>query len=263
MKLFLLRFVVISFLASAFLFPDTVPASLIDKTLTIQVFDVCNDAGANCASLGPSGNAYFAAEANKIWSQAGISVGFNLAGQIYSTHFSNINDSVSGYGLLDLITASGHGDSGTIVDMFLVHTIAGAYGEGWFAWGGIGIAMDTVMAYNGGLGRIDTIAHELGHNLGLVPTSLGGDQGGHSPSPNYLMASGAWRNVPTTLANIAPDGLGLDLLPADQIILARQSPLLRDVTTVPEPGSMVLVVISFGTLGSIIGLLRRRSSRNG
>ena len=59
--------------------------------------------------------------------------------------------------------------------MFLVHTIAGAYGEGWFAWGGIGIAMDTVMAYNGGLGRIDTIAHELGHNLGLVPTSLGGD----------------------------------------------------------------------------------------
>lgn len=262
MASFLLRSVLICFLASAFLPPDTVPASIIDKTLTIQVFDVCNDSGGNCASLGPIGDAFFVAEANKIWSQAGISIGFNLAGQINSTKFSNINDSVSGYGLVDLMNASGHGYSGTIVDIFLVHTIVGAYGEGWFDWGGMGIAMDTVMAYNSGKGRIDTIAHELGHNLGLVPTNLGGDAGGHSLSPNYLMASGAWRNVPTTLANIAPDGLGLDLLPANQISLVRESPLLRDITPVPEPSSVVLVAISIGTLGSIIWLVRRRVSWN-
>ena len=59
--------------------------------------------------------------------------------------------------------------------MFLVHNLDfnAAYGEGWLGFGGLVMNMDLVMAFNGGAGRIDTIAHELGHNLGLVQPDAG------------------------------------------------------------------------------------------
>ncbi len=220
-------------------------AAPITKTVTLQVYQFCDDAGFNCASIGPGGNAYFANETNKIWSQAGISVGFNFVGQINSTHFSNINESDDGDGFADLHSAYGSGGpSANTVDMFLVHTIAGAYGEGWLGAGGFLIAMDTVMAFNGGLGRIDTIAHELGHNLGLD----------HSAVADQLMASGNVRSVPATLADINPDGLGLDKISAAQINIARGSSLLSDV---PEPFSMALV--GSGMLAVVLIRRRRRA----
>lgn len=220
-------------------------AAVIDRMLTIQVYRFCDDAGANCASLGPSGNNYFAAETNKIWAQAGISVGFNFVSNINSTAFSSINDAVPGDGFVDLVTSYGSmGPSSSVVDMFLVRTVAGAYGQGWLGAGGLVIAMDTVMAFNGGLGRIDTIAHELGHNLGLDHTT---------PGNNYLMTSGATRTVPTTIANITPDGLGLSLLSPSMIANVRDSSLL---TTVPEPFSLTLAAA--GLL--VIGIARRRNA---
>ena len=239
------------------LFAGAASALPITKSLTVQVFLLCDDAGLNCASTGPAGNDYFEDVTDKIWSQAGIDVVFDFAAQINSTFFSAINDSVADRGFDDLAAAYGAGGpSATVVDMFLVHSIAGAYGEGWLGAGGLAIAMDLVMSYNGGLGRIDTIAHELGHNLGLVPASLGGDAGGHSPNPDYLMASGGVRQVPGTAANIAPDGLNLDKLPADQIALARQSSLLQD-SDVPEPVSMVLAASG---LFAVVTIRRRRSA---
>ncbi|MCX7098933.1 MAG: PEP-CTERM sorting domain-containing protein [Methylococcales bacterium] len=232
-------------------------AMTIDKILNVNVHVLCNDSGLNCASKGPAGNAFFSAETNKIWAQAGISVSFNLAQTINSTAFSFLNDSVAGDSFYDLIDYAGFGYSASIVDMFLVHTVTGVYGEGFMGYGGLVIAMDTVMAFNSGLGRIDTIAHELGHNLDLVQPALGGDPGGHSNSshPNYLMASGSWRTVPATLANIAPSGSGLDLLPADQIAHARLSKLLHDV---PETSTFALLAL--GLFG--LGVMRRRVAFN-
>jgi hypothetical protein len=249
--------VVASLIAIGFsnLLPGIASATPVTKTLTIQVFQVCDDTGHNCASTGPVGDSYFAAEVNKIWNQAGISVEFNFAQQINSTHFSFMDDSVAGDGFVNLANLYGtHGPSSTIVDMFLVHTVAGVYGEGWFGKGGLLMSMDDVMAFNSGLGRIDTIAHELGHNFGLVPSSLGGDAGAHSAIADYLMAAGGVRDIPASVADIYPSGHGFDFLPTDQIDLARESSLLRDITSVPEPGSYVLLAI--GLIALI--MLRRR-----
>ncbi|MFL5255501.1 MAG: PEP-CTERM sorting domain-containing protein [Rhodopila sp.] len=230
-----------------------VSATTIDKTLTVNVYQVCSDTGTNCASTGPAGDTYFAAEVNKIWAQAGISVAFDFVRQIDSSAFSNINDSSTSHRFQDLAYAYGTGPSATNVDMFLVHSVVGAYGEGWFGWGGLVIAMDDVMTFNGGIGRIDTIAHELGHNLGLMPDNLSGSDGqGHSTIPQELMASGGIRSIPASLADIAPSGLGLDLLSAGEIAIVRQSSLLHDI---PEPATCLLLL---GAVGTIAGSRRRR-----
>ena len=243
----------ISALATVALIPGEALAAPITKALTVQVYQLCDDAGNNCASTGPAGNDYFAAETNKIWSQAGIAVAFNFVAQINSSAYSFLNDNAAGDSFGDLHAAYGSmGPSTTTIDMFLVREVAGSfYGQGWFGLGGFVMSMDAVMNFNGGLGRVDTIAHEIGHNFGLVPVGLGGDAGGHSSLDNYLMARGEIRLVPMTSADIAPDGLGLDMIPAIQGALARESLLLSDV---PEPFSVVLV--GMGLLG--MAMVRRR-----
>jgi PEP-CTERM motif/Metallo-peptidase family M12B Reprolysin-like len=237
----------------------TAQAVTIDKSLFVNVYQVCNNAGAACASLGPAGNNFFQAEVSKIWAQAGVAVTFSAVNQINSTIYQNL-ECAGCKTLFDIDTAFGTpgAQSATILDMFLVRTVAGAYGEGWLGAGGIAIAMDDVMAFNGGLGRIDTIAHEIGHNLGLDQTA--GSSAGHSTNPNYLMASGGIRNVPTTINDITPNGLGYDQINAAQVAVARGSTLLRAITApaVPEPSTWGMMLFGFGVVGS---LLRRRDSR--
>jgi PEP-CTERM motif/Metallo-peptidase family M12B Reprolysin-like len=231
-------------------------AVTIDKSLFVNVYQFCDNGGANCASLGPAGNNFFQAEVSKIWAQAGVAVTFSAVTTINNTLYQNL-ECGGCKTLLDIDNAFGTpgNQSATILDMFLVRTVSGSYGEGWLGAGGIAIAMDTVMAYNGGLGRIDTIAHEIGHNLGLDQTA--GSSAGHSTNPNYLMASGGIRNVPNTIADIAPTGLGYDQINAAQVAVARGSSLLRAITApaVPEPSTWAMMLFGFGMIG---GLLRRR-----
>jgi len=231
-------------------------ASAATKFVSVQVYQLCDDGGSNCAPLGLTGNDYFEVETNKIWAQADIHISFNFVQQINSTLFSTIDDNTLTHGFQQLTdTYSTHNGSTTVVDMFLVHTIVSAYGEGWLGFGGLAIGMDDVLSFNGGLGRIDTIAHELGHNLGLLPTGFNNEDGAHhSTNPNHLIAPGGIRNVPSSLADIFPDGLGLDIIPADQVTLARSSSLLQDA--VPEPVSVALV----GSGLVVFGFLRRRKA---
>ncbi len=248
------RFAKMVLAASVVLSPSVLPALPITKSLTLQVYQLCDDAGSNCASTGPAADMFFGTATNTIWAQAGISVLYNFVGQINSTRFSSIDDTATGRKFQDL--ASGyHFQSTTVVDMFLVRSVAGAYGEGWYGRGGLVMGMDAIMAYAAG-GRIDTMAHELGHNFGLVdpldPHYSSADSG-HSTNPNELMAGGATRNVPLTVADINPNGSGYDLVTAYQVAFARNSTLLHDVVA-PEPSTFVLMAV--GVFG--LAVIRRR-----
>ena len=58
--------------------PSWLSVAPIASTVNVNVHQLCDDAGSNCASTGPTDNAFFADSTNKIWSQAGISVTFTF-----------------------------------------------------------------------------------------------------------------------------------------------------------------------------------------
>lgn len=216
-------------------------AAPITKQLVVNVVTLCDDAGNNCASHGPAGNSFFAAETDKIWAQAGIDIEFVLAGTINDTSRLNGQDSV------DDFTGALAGPGTT---MYLVNTLTpGLFGEAWVNAGGLVVNMSAIMNFNGGIGRLDTIAHELAHNLGLR----------HSDATDGfdLVASGGIRNIPGSIDDICPDGSCYDRLSQAHIDIALRSSLLIDfVGDVPEPTALAL------SLGALLaaGAARRRGA---
>ena len=214
----------------------------ITKQLVVNVVTLCDNAGNNCASSGPVGNAYFEAEADKIWAQAGIDIKFLNGGTINDTARLNGQDSV------DDFTGATAGPGTT---MYVVNTLTpGLFGEAWINAGGLVVNMSAIMSFNGGIGRLDTIAHELAHNLGLYHAD--------APDGNYLVASGGIRNIPTSLADICPDGACYDRLSQAHIDVARASSLLIDFIDnqrVPEPAALTLALVAL--VG--VGAARRRA----
>lgn len=197
--------------------------------VTLRPIQVCDDAGANCAN--PTLN-LFQAETEKIWAQADIVV--NWLGWQTVNSSARLNE--------DDFSDLGNQAPANVVDLWFVNTLsdcggpqnpAGLYGcgtsGGWFA------LTREVFDYSL-VGRLDTLAHELGHVLGLGHDDFG------AGGVNNLMTSGGTRGIPQQLSDINPDGLGYDTLTAEQIAQARTSGYLTAV--VPEPGSLALVALA-------------------
>lgn len=202
----------------------------------IQPIQVCNDMGLNCANAEQE---LFAEAGNKIWAQAGISLDFLSFNTFSSTLYQNISESSAA--TFGGLTSAGHGQNADplVIDVWFVNSISGAYGEGWLGGNGIAIGSDVFSE-----GRLDTIAHELGHNLGLYHYDT-------SDYALYLMASGGVRTTPGALSDITPDGLGTDRLSSTEIATALSSPFVLD-SAVPEPGTMGLtftVLVLFAGFG--------------
>jgi len=236
-------------------------SSVVQATpLYFQPIQVCDDSGSDCAASG-----YFQPETHKIWAQAGIDINFLDVVQIHDSSFLNVSTSghpgaVGAPRYLDLLnagkTAINDWESSGIINLFFTEYLNEYIGDpgtysayGWACGGGLATPVcqsspavfvsERVFTEN----RIDTIAHEIGHMLGLLHTDI--DPEFLIEPADNLMSTGSGRQIPTSLADIAPDGAGLSKLAASQIQTALGSEYLtKEVvfpSSIPAPSPMLLM----------------------
>jgi hypothetical protein len=207
------------------------------KYLNVQPIQVCDDGGANCANTALQ---LFLAETDKIWAQADVDVVFLPWMQVNSS--AKLNEDAFG----DL----GLNPNPDAVNMWFVNDLtdcggpaAGLYGCGSPA-GRVAIT-NAVFTFNAGVGRLDTIAHELGHVLALGHENFGA---GPAALDNLMTAGDAPRTIPGSINDIFPDGADLDKLTAEQIAEARTSHFLLDIALAPEPATIALLLAGLACL---------------
>lgn len=194
---------------------------IIDRYVTINPIQVCNDSGTVCAPT-----PLFANETAKIYAQAGVASVFLPTTQL------NDSSLLSGVELPALDQpGNGQHPNSTTVNMWFVQSLPAPpgsilFGQGWINANGVVINGTDVQNFNGGVGRPDTVAHELGHNFGLGHNTFGA--GGAA----NLMTAGSVRSVPSSINDITPDGANLSQLTMNQINQIRSSPLVNQVPEV-------------------------------
>lgn len=220
-------------------------AAAINFSLNIQPIDVCDNSGSNCAPVN-----LFQAETEKIWQQAGIGINFLTPTTISNTNFLSI-DTDSEFSSLTNGALNGQSSNSKTLNMWFVSNLFPdptniTFGNAYLGGNGVVINSPAIINNN----RIDTIAHEIGHNLGLDHTTYG------AGGANNLMTAGTNRTVPSSIFDINPSGNQLDVLTSQQISVATSSQLL---TPVPEPvtilGSLVACVI-----GANLKIMHKKSS---
>ncbi|WP_163660261.1 zinc-dependent metalloprotease family protein [Adonisia turfae] len=202
--------------------------------LEVQPIQVCDDDGIVCAQV-----ELFEAIADKIWGQAGIDIAFLPLNQLNdSTYLTTDEDE-----FIDLSFSGDAGDFGRhpdstrtdgpinlwFVDVIETTTGLVQFGNAWIGLNGV-LVSDDILDFNNGAGRIDVIAHELGHNLGLRHSTFGAGEA------DNVMSSGAVRTVPESIDDIFPDGDRLSRLTPEQIERARESDFLTEAE--PDDNSL-------------------------
>lgn len=232
-------------LALAVLLPSTASATT-SYALTIQPYQVCLDDGSQCANVETH-----EAAGDKVWGQAGIDLVFLPFIQINSTDLWAIETHLDMPGpFWDL----------NIIQMFFVSVIddtPGYVGLGWLGANGVAIAdkiPDEVF-------RLDTIAHELGHNLGLwhYDEEHGAPDDCEAGEEFFLMSVCGVGRYPHLIEDILPDGDMYGKLSAGEISTAVATGLSRGWLTdvsIPEPSTVV-----FSLTGLALIALRLRRQR--
>lgn len=186
----------------------SITASVATATpISINPIQVCDDAGSNCAQVN-----FNKAFTDKIFAQTGTTLSYGSISQLNSSKFLNPSRAEAD-DLIDSRTLFGTtGRKFSAYDVWFVNLIDGNPGfRGLAAVGGDGIVISSTAA-------VDTFAHELGHNFGFG--HIDEDAPGTIDVDRFLMASGSVRTIPTSVADIAPDGLQL----------SRFDPILPEVT---------------------------------
>jgi|GEM_PF-3427426 len=183
------------FLLVGLLLAAAAPALAQQKLITVQPIAVCNTDGSNCpnaAGLIATSKPYVDA----IYAQAQTAISFLPVAQYKDSSFSSVT--VDPNGLTDqsrrLMRDPGHLQSPDpqVLNMFFVQDLKSSGGGTPLAYSfinGNGMII-------GPTPRVDTIAHELGHNLGLDHTTLG------AGGPSNLMTDGISRSIPASIADI-------------------------------------------------------------
>ena len=196
-------------------------ATTIDRFLIIQPITVCNTNGTNCAAP-----VYYKDETEKIFLQANVLPVF-----LPTTTINNTNlQSVTGIAAINQV-GNGQSSNANTINAWFTGSLAAPpgsvlYGEAWLGGNGLVVNSGAVSAFNGGVGRRDTFAHELGHNLGLSHTNFG------AGGADNLLTAGSARTVPSGVGQITPDGADLSMLTAAQITQIRSSPFTQMAPTV-------------------------------
>ncbi len=201
----------------------SIPLLPVTSIITIQPIDVCDAIGTDCASLANLANDETAV--NAVWDQAGLGFDFLPAVQFDDTTSSQgfLNPTVTiaaGFPTgtptdlaHQLMYGPGHGQSSnpTTLNVWFVDHLTRSDGVGIYGTafiGGNGVIIPTLPNLNTGqLPALDTLAHEVGHNLGLQHVD-----GTSSSSPLNLMQS-VGRTVPSNFCQVNPNTCILSVLP--------------------------------------------------